>query len=377
MFVVWSLFVVAAQGVAHGRGDLIGRRLAAEIGRVQRRIGGHPLDRPHQAGRGGLLAQMLQHHHPRPEGADRVGNALAHDVEGRAMDRLEHRGKLALRIEVRGGGDAERAGERRRQVGEDVGVQIGRDHRVEALRPQGHAHGHGVDQHLVPRDVGKFARDLGRDLVPHHHAVALRVRLGHHGQELARARSGEREGEAHDPRNPRTGEHGDVGRHLLGQAAMGAPAHAGIFAFGVLAHDHPVELRALDVAQRAHDARKNAGGAHIGVLVERLADGEPQSPQRDVVGHVGHAGRAEQDGVMALDQVTAVFGHERAGLLVARRAPVEMIEGEREVAVARGAGVERLDAGSDHFAADAVSGDCRDAVRAHVATRSLPAKLQE
>ena len=55
------------------------------------------------------------------------------------------------------------------------------------------------------------------------------------------------------------------------------------------------------VAQRAGDAGQDARRAHVGVLVERLADGEPQAPQRDVVGHVGRAGRAEQDGVVALD----------------------------------------------------------------------------
>ena len=34
----------------------------------------------------------------------------------------------------------------------------------------------------------------------------------------------------------------DVGRDLLGQAAMDAAADAGIFALGILAHDHPVEF---------------------------------------------------------------------------------------------------------------------------------------
>ena len=161
-------------------------------------------------------------------------------------------------------------------------------------------------------------------------------------------------------------EHRHVGRDLLGQAAMHAAADAGIFAFRVLAHDHPVELRAGDVAQRAGDAGQDARRAHVGVLVERLADGEPQAPQRDVVGHVGRAGRAEQDGVVALDQVEAVLGHERAGLLVALGAPVEMIEGDGEAAVALGARLQHLDAGGDHLGADAVPGDGGDAKRSHL-----------
>ena len=91
------------------------------------------------------------------------------------------------------------------EIGQDVGVQVGRDDRVERLRLQRHAHGHGVDQHLVPGDVGKFLRDLGGDLVPHHHAVALRVRLGDHRQQLARPRLRQLEGEAHDARRRRRG----------------------------------------------------------------------------------------------------------------------------------------------------------------------------
>src|SRR5215510_4356633 len=84
------LFVVPGERVAHGARDVGGRGAAAEIGGMQRRIGGDALDRAHQAAGGGLLAEMLQHHDARPERADRIGDALAHDVEGRAVDRLEH-----------------------------------------------------------------------------------------------------------------------------------------------------------------------------------------------------------------------------------------------------------------------------------------------
>jgi hypothetical protein len=66
-------------------------------------------------------------------------------------------------------------------------VQIGRHDGVETLRLQRHPHRHRIDQHLVPGDVGELFRDFLGDLVPHHHAVALRVRLGHDAQQLARA----------------------------------------------------------------------------------------------------------------------------------------------------------------------------------------------
>ena len=51
---------------------------------------------------------------------------------------------------------------------------------------------------LSQSHVGELAGHLGGDLVPHHHAVPLGVGLGHHGQQLARARAGKREGKAHD-----------------------------------------------------------------------------------------------------------------------------------------------------------------------------------
>ena len=178
--------------------------------------------------------------------------------------------------------------------------------------------------------------------------VPLRVRLGDDGEQLARARAGERERKAHDALDAGAGEHRDVGRDFLRQAAMDASADAGIFAFGVLAHDHPVEFRAADMAQRARDPRQNASRPHVGVLVERLADREPQAPQRDVIGHVGRADRAEQDGVVILDQVAAVRRHERAGLLVALRAPVEMIEAAQSKPPSRSAtAFKHLDAGGE------------------------------
>jgi len=60
--------------------------------------------------RGFGLAEVLQQHHAAPEGAHRVGQALAHDVEGRAVDGLEHAGVAALGVDVAGGRDAQAAG---------------------------------------------------------------------------------------------------------------------------------------------------------------------------------------------------------------------------------------------------------------------------
>ena len=118
-----------------------------------------------------------------------------------------------------------------------------------AARAADHAHGHRVDQLLVPGDVGEVGGDEGGDLVPEHHAVALGVGFRHHGEVLARAGAGALEGVAHDPLDADAGEDRDLGRDLLGQAAMGAAAMAGILALAVLADDEPVEIAGADVAR--------------------------------------------------------------------------------------------------------------------------------
>src|SRR5690348_14012064 len=138
---------------------------------------------------------------------------------------------------------------------------------------------------------------------------------------------------------------------------MHAAADAGIFALRVLAHDDPVELLVFHVAQRRRYAGQDARRPYIGVLVERLADGEPQSPQRDVIWNVRVTRRAEEDGIVVADVVAAVLRHHAAMLLVVFAAPVEMVELEAEAAVAFRDGVHRLDAGGDHFGTDAVARD--------------------
>ena len=161
--------------------------------------------------------------------------------------------------------------------------------------------------------VGELARDLRADLVPHHHGVTLRVRFGHDGEQLARARARERKGEAEDPLDADARHDRDVGRDLDRQAAMHASADPGIFALGILAHDHPVELRTGHMAQRALNPGQYASRTNIGVLVERLADREPQAPEADVIGHVRRANRPEIDRVVARDLVAAVRRHHEAG----------------------------------------------------------------
>ena len=67
---------------------------------------------------------------------------------------------------------------------------------------------------------------------------------------------------------------------------MRAAALAGILALGVLADDDPVEVAGVGVAEGGGDAAEDFGGADVGVLLEGLANGEPEGPERYVVGDI-------------------------------------------------------------------------------------------
>jgi tartrate dehydrogenase/decarboxylase / D-malate dehydrogenase len=107
---------VVTKSNAQRHGMVLWDEIAAEVGRVRGGVCRHALDGAHQPFGRARLAEMVEHHHAGPEGADRVGDALADDIEGRAMDRLEHRREFALRVEVCGRCDAKRSRECRREI---------------------------------------------------------------------------------------------------------------------------------------------------------------------------------------------------------------------------------------------------------------------
>src|SRR5918999_1943484 len=90
--------VDALERADHRLRHLVGGGASAKIGRQGLAPLGDELDRPHETGRGAPLAEMIEHHGGRPEGAERIGDALADDVEGGAVDRLEHGGTAGGRV---------------------------------------------------------------------------------------------------------------------------------------------------------------------------------------------------------------------------------------------------------------------------------------
>ena len=154
-------------------------------------------------------------------------------------------------------------------------MQIGGDHGINAAGFHYHAGGHGIHQHLLDREGRILRGDFRANLIPHHHAMALCVGFRHHSQMLARARHGNFTGMAADARHAFAGEDGNIHGDFNRQAAMRAPANAGIFALTIFAHNHPINLFPQIRAQRPFDAGQKARRADIGVLVKALTDREP------------------------------------------------------------------------------------------------------
>jgi len=242
-------------------------------------------------------------------------------------------------------------------------VQVGGDDHVQGLRFQRHHRGHRIDQDALRIHPRIVSCHFVEDFVPQHHAVALGIGLGHQRQVPARSLCRQLESVAVDAFHAAAGEHRSLGGDFCGQPLVHAAAGAGIFSLRVFADDHPVY--ALAVPQRALHAGEHPRRAHIGVLVEALADGQAQAPQRDMVGHLGAAHGAEENGVEPFQFLQAAGGNVIAVLQVVVAAPGKALELEFEALRLPREGIEDLDALGDDFLADAVAGDGRYVVGTH------------
>src|SRR5438045_3133964 len=172
---------------------------------------------------------------------------------------------------------------------------------------------------------------------------------------LARALACELEGEAVHALDAAAREGGHLDGDFSRQPVMYAAAGARVFTLGVLAHDHPVDV--APAIERRLDAGQHSRRPHVRVLVEPLADRQAQAPERQVIGHVRRAHRAEEDGIERLQALESPVRYVLAGLLEALRAPVEVLELEPET-VRRA--LQHLDARRDYLVADAIAGNRGD-----------------
>ena len=179
---------------------------------------------------------------------------------------------------------------------------------------------------------GNCAGDFLEDAIPQHHAEALRVGLGDRGDALLLvALDGEFEGEAHDALDAAAGEDRGLNRDFVRLLVVDEAAHLRVLALGVLADHDEIDVAALGLGQRRLDARVKIGGTHVGVLIEGAPDGQQQAVERGVIGNIGMAHGAEQDGVAGLQQIDRAGRHHAAPAEVVIGAPVEILKHEGDV----------------------------------------------
>ena len=202
------------------------------------------------------VAQVAQHHGRAEDGRRGVGLALARDVRGGAVHRLEKGRAVA---QVGAGAHAQAADEPGGKVAEDVAEQVGGDDHLEVLGPKHHAHGHRVHQGLFVGDPGEL---LGRPTAGlQEHGVGLfeHVDLVHRGDLVVARLGGELKGAAGDAVGGRVGDDPGGG----GLARLGLVLAAEVQALAVFAHDHHVGFR----AQAVH-ALISLAGAQVGPGLE-------------------------------------------------------------------------------------------------------------
>ena len=164
-------------------------------------------------------------------------------------------------------------------------------------------------------------------LVPVWHRDRDAVRLGRRRDPAAPLLARQLEGVAHDAVDAGSRHDGFLHHELAIGAGKHPPAHRGILALGVLAHDDVVDVAALAARERRGHARHQPDRADIRVLVEFPPHGDQGTPQRDMVGDlVRPADGAEEHRVVAADAVLPVLGHHPAvRCIVVVRGEIELV----------------------------------------------------
>ena len=115
-------------------------------------------------GGGVLVKGVAQHHRHRQDGGQRIGQALAGDVRGGAMNRFVQ--ALAVGVQRGGRQHADRAGEHRGFIGQDVAKNIAGDHHIELFRVFYQLHGGVVHQHVRQLNVRVLGGHFGDHVAP-------------------------------------------------------------------------------------------------------------------------------------------------------------------------------------------------------------------
>ena len=285
-----------------------------------------------------------------------VGSALPWPAMSgrRAVHRLEHARRGAVRVDVGRRGQADAARDRRRQVREDVAEQVVGDDHVEPRRVGDQEDRRRVHVQVVDRHVGELGVHGLDRAAPQVAGVHEHVVLVHQRQLLARTGGGTGERVADHTLDTERGVHADLVGHLVRRAHADGAAVADVRTLGALADDHEVDL--ARVAERRRDARVQAARAQVHVVVQREAQLEQQPALEHARGDARVADGAQQDRVVRADRVEVGVRQRLAGRVPAARAQVEVRRRHRDRAAVQ-RGVQRQQTLLDDLRADAVPCD--------------------
>ena len=160
-----------------------------------------------------------------------------------------------------------------------------------------HARRESIDVILPVRDRRIALAHRFGHLVPQHHRVLQRVRLGRACQHPPRAPCGDLEAVADDPVDAVPREKAGLLGNLVRRPDVKPPPDARVFALGVLADAHHIDVARAAVGERRRQAGQQSHRPEVHVLVEALPEGQNQLPHRHVIGDTRRADRPEVNGV--------------------------------------------------------------------------------
>ena len=184
------------------------------------------------------------------------------------MDGLEHRRKIAGRVQVCARRQTDSSPDCTRQVSNDVAEEIVGDNYIKSRGIRDEKNRRRVDVQIVNRHIGKIECNRINDSLPQRARKSQDVRLVNES-EPARTIHCRIKGETYDALNSVRGIDGGLGRDFV---RCSLPDHASVSnvrTFRPLAHNDEVHFSRL--SERASHTRINGGGSKIHVMVEREA----------------------------------------------------------------------------------------------------------
>ena len=238
----------------------------------------HVLYRGHDGVVRVLVPEVLQHHRPGPDRADRVCDALTGDIRGGAVDGLEHRRMIFLRIHIRGWCDCDRARARGAEVGENVAEEIASDNDVEVLGYTNEVRGKYIDVKVFDGDAGIMFGHFINSAVPVRHGMNDAVRFCPGRHTLRVPRLSQLECVLQDPVDSVASKNILLDDELALRTFILHAADCGVLTFDVLAYDIKIDVAGRFPGKRAGHAVEQPYRAKIDVLIEFTAYRDQQAP---------------------------------------------------------------------------------------------------